>query len=273
MNLHRGRLLNWKPSRPKKFGRKYTLLHDLTTVRYQNSVDLRPHCPPVKDQGEIGACSGFSAAVHTEFLEIAEIKAKAPPNKALEFVANQFVPVSPLFIYNNERILEGTLDQDAGATTLGDACKALTTQGICREQTFPYRKENLFLTPPREAYEEAAKHKVPLEYALNQDINDLCTCLSAGFPFIFGIVVFDSMMTDAVDAHGFVPMPKAGDKEIGGHAITCVGYELGVKWIFQNSWGTGWGEKGFGFLPWNYMLDEELADDHFTLRYQKDPNA
>ena len=264
--IYKNRNLNWKPSRPEKFGRYYQAP---SFKSLPSSVDLRKSCAPVKDQGEFGACSGFSSSVATEFLELKELKSNLPPSIAeLEYMDGHFCPVSPMFIYNNERLIEGTpLSQDAGATTLVDACKTLTIKGVCRETTFPYTPENLQVVPPAAAYAEAAVHKVPKYWAIQQSGYQMMSCLAEGYPFLFGIVVFDSMMSDEVAQTGQVPLPTDGDSQVGGHALCCVGYEHKSHWIFQNSWGPKWGDKGFGYLPWEYLLDPQLGDDFLTLRY------
>jgi C1A family cysteine protease len=261
--LHNGRMLNWKPSLKQKFGFKYKNIK--STSSFGNSVDLRELCAPIKDQGQHGACSGFSSSVATEFLELMELDKNSPVPQV--YHKSLFEPVSPAFIYNNERLFEGTFPQDAGASTLADACKCLTLKGVCRESTFPYTDVNLVTVPDEAAYAEAANHRVPIAYEL-QGENDLLSCLSEGFPFIFGIVVYESFMNSSVMNTGYVPMPMDFEQVIGGHALCCVGYELNVAWIFQNSWGMSWGDRGFGYLPWDYLLDPQLSDDFFTLRYK-----
>lgn len=267
--IYKGRNLNWKPSRPELFGPKYFMLNE-PAYDLPDAVDLRPMCAPIKDQGQFGACSGFSSSVATEFLELIEIRNNLAPEKAgLEFDFNDFDPVSPMFIYNNERLFEGVdLSNDAGATTLADACRCLLEKGICKESTFPYTPENLLLVPPQAAYAEAANHKVPVKYQLIQTANNLMSCLASGFPFIFGISVYDSFMTEDVALSGVVPFPTVLDRPVGGHALCCVGYKLNEYWMFQNSWGLGWGVKGFGYLPWDYLLEPNLGGDLFTLRYK-----
>jgi C1A family cysteine protease len=77
--------------------------------------------------------------------------------------------------------------------------------------------------------------------------------------------VFESFESDEAARTGIIPMPKPGEQQLGGHALLCVGYDDDREsYIFQNSWGSDWGNKGFAYIPYQYM--ETLADDFFTLR-------
>ena len=76
-------------------------------------------------------------------------------------------------------------------------------------------------------------------------------CLAEGFPFVFGITVYESMMSDAVAQTGIVPMPTTQEKVLGGHAILAVGFDDKTqRFKFRNSWGTTWGDDGYGYLPY-----------------------
>ena len=62
-------------------------------------------------------------------------------------------------------------------------------------------------------------------------------------------------------------MPDLNSEPEGGHAVMCVGYddERGV-FIVRNSWGTGWGDGGYFYMPYGYMTNEDLADDFWVLK-------
>jgi len=99
------------------------------------------------------------------------------------------------------------------------------------------------------------------------NIQDMKRCLYHGFPFVFGISVYSSFMSDHVASTGIVPMPGPHESLEGGHALTCVGSDdAKMAFLVRNSWGTGWGLEGYCWIPYSYMTNPELASDMYTLR-------
>jgi hypothetical protein len=267
--LAKGRKLNWHRSLSDHHVKKFAHLELLKTpLFYPASLDLGPKCSPVWDQGQTGSCSGFSSKSGVEFLELNELAQNVPLGHApLEWALNKFVPVSAFFIYWNERAIEGDTGTDAGATTLQDACTSLQNKGICAEATWPSVPNNLLVCPTTAAYGEAYHHKLPNFYSVDQTLSEMKRCLSNGFPFLFGIAVYDSFMSEQAAMTGIIPMPGQNESLQGGHALLCVGYDDATqRFKFKNSWSTQWGAQGYGFLPYNYMLSQSLADDFYTMR-------
>jgi C1A family cysteine protease len=231
-------------------------------------VDLRSLCSDPEDQILEGSCSAHAAAGAVEFLELMEFRNNTPQ------IAQEYAPVSKIvkrvsrnFIYYGERVIDGTVDQDAGATDLVDACNVLMNQGVCREDLWPYSQDNLFTKPSDEAYADAALHKVPASFSLTTD--DLKSCLHAGFPFMLGFQVYESFMSDEVAQTGYMPIPAAGDQIVGGHAVLAVGYNnYQQAFIVRNSWGAKWGMGGYFYFPYRLMNDPNMAGDFYTLRFQ-----
>lgn len=216
-------------------------------------VDLRPQCPPVLDQGDLGACTAHAIGNAHRFDQIRQ-KLK-----------NDFLP-SRLFIYYNERALEHTIASDAGAQ-IRDGIKTLVKQGACPEALWPYDIAKFAKKPPAKAFSEALKHQAVSYQRLVQSLGQLKGCLAEGYPFVFGFSVYESFESDAVARTGKMPMPAAKDKLLGGHAVLAVGYNDATQTItVMNSWGTGWGDKGFFHMPYAYIADENLADDFWTVR-------
>ena len=98
-------------------------------------------------------------------------------------------------------------------------------------------------------------------------LNQLRGCLASGYPFVFGFTVYESFESPAVAKSGHAPMPKPKEKSVGGHAVMGVGYDDAKQWfLIRNSWGPGWGLKGYFTLPYSYLTDSNLADDFWTIR-------
>jgi C1A family cysteine protease len=220
-------------------------------------VDLRPYCPPVYDQGSLGSCTANAIGAALEF------------NQLKQGWAEPFTP-SRLFIYYNERVIEHTVDEDAGAMNR-DGIKSVAKLGAPPEDPdWPYDIAKFRRKPPPKVYQHAKQHPALLYQRLPRDDQQLRGCLAAGFPFVFGIAVYESLESAQVAKTGTVPMPKAKEKHLGGHAIMAVGYnEKAKRFIVRNSWGPGWGMKGYFTLPYAYLLDENLADDFWTIKMVK----
>lgn len=256
------RVLNCRPSLPDHRTPKYAAIKESRFVPSQ--VDLSALCSPVVDQGQIGSCSGNALAGAIEFLELAELIAQRPPSEAPQEYTTKFDPVSRLFIYWNERAIEGTTHQDAGAMTIRHGCDSLLQKGVCRESLWPYSDSLLLVCPHSEAYGEAWHHKLQSYYKL-ETLNDIRNCLAAGFPVAFGITIYDSFETDDVALTGLVPDPGLFDSVAGGHALLIVGYDdTDQTLLVRNSWGVRWGMAGYCKMSYAYVIS--MGYDFFTLR-------
>lgn len=257
------RILNCRRSAPHIADLKYRHLA-LQAALLPAAADLQAMSSPVWDQGNSGSCSGYSTKSHIEHLALQEIRMGLPAGQdPQEYIQGKFSEVSAFGIYNLERKREGTLDQDSGATTLRDACLVATQTGAVSEATWPSIQENLFKDLSPEAYAEAAQHKVTSFYEIS-GLYEMKHCLSSGFPFLFGLMVYDSFMNSS---SGIMPMPASSEQCQGGHAILCVGYnDMTQRFKFKNSWSASWGEAGYGEIPYDMMLNPSLAFDQYTLR-------
>ena len=217
------------------------------------SADLRPQCPTVYDQGQLGSCTANAIAAALEFDQIKEKQ------------ANVFVP-SRLFIYYNERAMEGTVNEDSGGQ-IRDGIKSVAQQGVCPETLWPYDITKFAVKPPQQCYQQALKFKAVQYQRLSQILNQLKGCLASGYPFVFGFSVYESFESPQVAQTGHAPMPAPTEKSIGGHAVMAVGYDDSQNWfIVRNSWGVGWGMEGYFTLPYAYLLEQNLASDFWTIR-------
>jgi C1A family cysteine protease len=218
-----------------------------------SQVDLRPQCPPVVDQGALGSCTANAIANAHLF------------NQRKQMAAQSFLP-SRLFIYYNERVMEGTVNSDSGAM-IRDGIKSIAKQGVCPETQWPYIIDKFTRKPTQPCYKEALKHQAVSYQRLVQTLTQLKGCLASGYPFVLGFTVYESFESQQVAQTGTVPMPAAGEQVLGGHAVLAVGYDDSTqRFIVMNSWGTDWGMHGFFTMPYAYFTDTNLSDDFWTVR-------
>jgi C1A family cysteine protease len=179
--------------------------------------------------------------------------------------AQPFLP-SRLFIYYNERVMEGTVHSDSGAM-IRDGIKSIAKQGVCSEKQWPYTIAKFTRKPAQTCYKEALKHQAVLYQRLVPTLTQLKGCLASGYPFVFGFTVYESFESPEVTRTGTAPMPASGEQVLGGHAVLAVGYDDAIqRFIVMNSWGTSWGMQGFFTMPYAYLTDTNLADDFWTVR-------
>lgn len=218
-------------------------------------IDLRPECPPVYDQGQLGCCTGNGIAGAIEFDQRKQ-------------GTKEFTP-SRLFIYYNERVMEGTVSQDSGAQ-VRDGIKSVATLGAPPETDWPYDISKFTDRPPAAAYADAKQDLVSAYSRVAQNLLQMQGCLAEGYPFVLGFTVYESFEGQEVADTGIVPMPSSGEKVVGGHCVVAVGYDnTNRRFIIRNSWGTGWGLQGYFMMPYEYLLDPHLASDFWTIRSVK----
>jgi len=242
----------WTPDLPD--GRDLVYAAPVETVeKLPVKVDLRKRCPDVYNQGQLGSCTANAIGGALEFDQMKQGE-------------NGFTP-SRLFIYYNERVIEGTVHSDSGAM-LRDGMKTVARQGACKERpTWPYRISKFDDKPPKAAYTQAKKHQAIRYLRLNQTVNQLKGCLASGFPFVFGFAVYESFESPQVANTGQVPMPQSNEAFLGGHAVMAVGYdEAKQRFIVRNSWGKSWGMDGYFTMPYPYLLQKSLSSDFWTIR-------
>ncbi|MDE1886319.1 MAG: C1 family peptidase [Xanthomonadaceae bacterium] len=240
----------WIPDLPDQRDHLYAMVHAVPR-KLPAKVDLRAQCPAIENQGQLGSCTANALAGALEFLER---KQKQP-----------VVDLSRLFIYYNERVIEHSIKQDAGAM-LRDGIKTLAKQGVCTEKSWPYVIKRFAAKPAAACYAQAKKHIIS-SYQRLSTTQEMRACLASGYPFVFGFSVYESFESDAVAKTGTVPMPQNNERVLGGHAVCAVGYDdTAQRFIVRNSWGTQWGRKGYGTMPYAYLADRNLSDDFWTMR-------
>jgi len=254
----------WKPDLPDQRDYNYAVPH-ATAAALPTKMDLRPQCPKVVyDQGRIGSCTANAIAAAIEF---DRIKQKLP----------KFTP-SRLFIYYNERVMEGTSPSVDSGAQIRDGIKSVATLGACKETTWPYSDVNknpaacpacpYAKKPSAAAVAEAAKYRIKSYQRLTTgQLSTLKGCLASGYPFVFGFTVYDSFESPQVAKTGIVTMPGPQEHVLSGHAVLAVGYDdASSRFIVRNSWGPGWGMQGYFTMPYLYLANAQLADDFWTIR-------
>jgi len=225
-------------------------------------VDLSasPLMPRVYEQGSLGSCTGNAIAAAVHFAR--RMERKEP----------DFVP-SRLFIYWNERRLEGTVASDSGAQ-IRDGMKVVAKLGVCpsssRPKTasdWPYRARRWRDRPPRACFAFALENQITRYLRLPQELRVLKACLAEGFPFVFGFTAYEAFESDRVERSGVLDLPRPRERSVGGHAVLAVGYDDAAKrFLVRNSWGEDWGKKGYFTMPYAYVTNPHLAADFWTIR-------
>jgi len=233
------------------------------------AVDLRTHCSPVEDQGNLGSCTANAGAGIIEYYE----------RRAF----GRHLDASRLFLYKAARNLM-KIKGDTGAylrTTIG----AMVLFGVPPEEHWPYddNADRFDREPPAFCYAFAQNYKTIQYYRhdipgppATEILERVKTHLESGHPSMFGFTVYGSI--ESADARGAIPFPGPKERIEGGHAVVAVGYDDRIKvenrkngatettgaLLIRNSWGKGWGDGGYGWLPYEYVL-RGLAGDFWSV--------
>ena len=255
INTRSQKWYGWLPDLPDQRDFSYSVIKPRIS-KLPGKVDLRKKCSPIENQGDIGACTAHALVGALEFLEIKD--------------GCKFVELSRLFVYYNERAIEGATNQDSGAF-LRDGIKSLAKQGVCPEPDWPYRVKDFTKKPAAKCYSDAKRHQITSYHCISS-LDEMRTCLADGFPFVFGFTVYTAFESAEVAKSGVLNLPGPKEKVMGGHAVMAVGYDdAQERFIIRNSWDTDWGMKGYFTMPYDYLdPNKNLADDFWTIRMSEE---
>lgn len=235
-------------------------------VTVPTSRELRKWCSPIEHQGALGSCTAHAGVGIMEYYE----------RRAFD----KHIDASRLFLYKATRnLLHWTGDTGAFLRT---TMAAMVLFGVPPEEYRPYSIPDFDEEPSAFCYSFGQDYQA-VQYcrldppATPKDLllKRIKSFIVAGLPSMFGFTVFSSIGQAGDD--GKIPYPCPGEQILGGHAVVAVGFDDAVKienttcrvkttgaLLLRNSWGTGWGDKGYGWLPYEYVL-KGLAIDWWTL--------
>lgn len=226
-------------------------------ARLPLTMDLKSWCAPIENQGDLGSCTANAGVGLLEYYE--------------KRAFGKYINASRLFLYKTTRNLMGVTG-DYGAY-LRDTMKAMVLFGVPPESHWAYNVSTFDDEPNAFLYSLAGNYKSLKYFKLDPAgtspatlLNNIKTQIAAGLPSMFGFTVYSSISNSPE-----IPFPTRGEYVLGGHAVCCVGYDdnkaVGTQkgaLLIRNSWGTSWGNQGYGWLPYTYVT-QGLAVDFWSL--------
>lgn len=201
-------------------------------------LDYSGEITAVRDSGAEGSVVGLAAATALEF-QIAK-------------ATKESQAISARFIYYAARKLMATGTKIDSGASIKDAITVLSTEGAVAEEVWPYRAGEFSDEPPA-AVNQAARFRITGMKKVSM-LDELKHALVQNGPVVAGISIFPAAMSPEVSKTGVIPLPSTSESMVGGHAVVIVGYDDHKSRLkFVNSWGASWGEKGFGYLPYEYF--------------------
>ena len=215
-------------------------------------IDMRPRMAPVFDQGHTESCTGNASGAAFEYI--------------LQKDHLEIFRPSRLFIYYNGRLAGNTVDSPDAGATIRDVVASLVKYGAPSEADWPFDPNIVTQRPTDAVYSEAKNHVVKLYASVEQTLESIVAALDSDHPVVFGATLYDSFEGEDTAQTGIVTMPEPSENAVGGHALLIVGVNVAEQqFIVRNSWGAEWGDKGYCYFPFDYILNPNLADDFWVM--------
>ncbi len=227
--------------------------YSLTGVSLPSAIDMRPWMTKVEDQGALGSCTSNAIVGALEYLVHRE--------------TGNPTDLSRLFVYYNQRLWDDCVRDDAGAS-IAVGVRVLARLGVPTEKSWPYDRNLFAVQPPEDVYREASQCRVTDWWSVGLDAHAVRGCLAAGFPVVFGTRCTESFMR--APASGVIPMPGVSESanwRHGRHALLLVGYDDERQlFVARNSWGEDWGDRGYCYMPYSWVLNPEWTHSCWAIR-------
>lgn len=246
----------WKRDLPDIRDHVASFTHEEQLAVMPTAHSLRDKMPPVYNQGQLGSCTANAIGGAVQYQQLKQGEAEGGHNP------------SRLFIYWNERNMEGTVDSDAGAQ-IRDGIKVVGEFGAPAETDWPYDIARFTERPSQQAFDDAAKFKAVKYGRVIQSAISLQRSIFFGRPVVFGFTVFSSFESAQIAETGIMPIPDFQNEQVlGGHAVMAMGWKPingHLHFEVRNSWGSGWGDHGYFWMPAEFIIEPNLCSDFWHI--------
>ncbi len=234
------------------------LLHDLSPSEDRpDKIDSREFCGPIHDQQDLATSSVHACLGMIQYFE--------------RRCRGTMIEPSRMFVYRTASRVMGWADD--GGLPLRTTLETIGKYGFPMEEIWPYEPHLVSVEPDPFVYASADRPTGGMYIRLDDrgqapedTLETLKRFLAGGFAIAFGFAVSTSVTDDAE-----IPFPTVFDGVRGGQAVLAVGYDDKRRirsdrgaLLVANSWGAAWGDQGFGWIPYNYVLSQ-LAADFWTI--------
>ena len=230
--------------------RDFIHVSSLSSTLLPPNYSLRSKIPFIFDQGKLGSCVSNGVSL------------------SIAYINNNYVS-SRLFIYYNGRVNANfDINSDTGLT-IRDGCKSVSTNCPCDEINWTYDINKFNVKPSEDAYTKSLPLKDYQYISVQQDVQSIKNAIYENNLVLFGFNIFDNFYNTGYD--GIVNLPSPTDTCHGSHCCVICGYDDNKK-RFQcvNSWGVLFGNLGFFYLPYKYVLNPNMAHDFWYIKYTSD---